>query len=590
MGINIRKKLREIPKQTHDTLEAFKNYWAQFTDKQKNLILASGLGIFGIIVWLQYGVFEFPLTNDMGIYLSGGKELLAGNVPYVAVFDVKPPMTFFASAISLSFFTNLLGLSPIFAIRIVMLLFGGGTVFFTYLFIYCLSNDRIHAIFSTIILLSFTGLGWTALSGRPKMLMVFFTIVCLYALVRKKWFIAGILGSLSALTWQPGAILPIVVILYALTDKQQRKTQFLRSALGAALPIVAVTLFFFVMGGLQELMSQTVLFTVVFKETVHWGFNTATNLLIYSIVYHYGTEILFFIAALLGFIFFTYGWRKTLINFKHPLLFFYLAFIPLALYSLYDFQGLWDLVPLLPFVSFFAAYFLLTLGKKIASFIQRKTKRPSHKIKTGVIASIIILSSLYGIVPILGEPQPVLKNIVDEISAKERGDQINQNIYNEGLIPAIPLIIEDVGIVRLITMLFFTTKRPDITSDEQMSMAAQVDVNSNPGERLLFIATPEILCLTHAKNFNRYILYPADILYMQGAGELTSFQEKVIAEQPSLIIVFKKEHVGDISTNISDFYIPQELTLLEFIADEYEIIMQTKNYGLLKNSVNLTFP
>jgi len=189
MGINIRKKLRAIPKQIHDTLEAFKNYWNQFTDKQKNLILASGVSIFAIVVWLQYGVFEFPLTNDMGIYLSGGKELLEGNVPYVAVFDVKPPMTFFVSAISLSFFTNLLGLSPIFAIRIVMLLFGGGTVFFTYLLIYHLSNDRIHAIFSSIILLSFTGLGWTALSGSPKMIMVFFTIVSIYALVRKKWFI-----------------------------------------------------------------------------------------------------------------------------------------------------------------------------------------------------------------------------------------------------------------------------------------------------------------------------------------------------------------------------------------------------------------
>ncbi len=566
-----------------DTLEAFKNYWNQFTDKQKNLILASGVGIFAIVVWLQYGVFEFPLTNDMGIYLSGGKELLEGNVPYVAVFDVKPPMTFFVSAISLSFFTNLLGLSPIFAIRIVMLLFGGGTVFFTYLLIYHLSNDRMHAIFSSIILLSFTGLGWTALSGRPKMLMVFFTVACLYSLVRKKWFIAGILGSLSALAWQPGAILPIVVILYALTDKQQRKIQFLRSALGTALPIVAVTIFFFIMGGLQELISQTVLFTVTFKETVHWGFNTATNLLIYSIVYHYGTELLFFIAALLGFIFFTYRWRKTLINFKHPLLFFYLAFVPLALYSLYDFQGLWDLVPLLPFVSFFTAYFLLRLGKKIASYIQRKTKRSCHKIKTGVIASVIILSSLYGIVPILGEPQPVLKNIVDEISAKGRGDQINQTIYNEGLILAIPMIIEDVGILRLVAMLFFTTKSPGMNSDEQMNMAAQVDANSNPGERLLFIATPEILCLTHAKNFNRYVLYPADILYMRGAGELTSFQEKVIAEKPSLIIVVKKEHVGDTSTNISDFYIPQELGLLEFIADEYEMIMQTKNYGLLKN-------
>jgi hypothetical protein len=463
-----------------------------------------------------------------------------------------------------------------------MLLFGSGTVFFTYLLAFHIFKDRIHAILSSIILISFTGFGWAALSGRPKILMVFFSVACLYALIRKKWCIAGILGSLSALTWQPGAILPLVVILYSLMDKQERKKQLIRSIIGAALPLVIVVAFFFIMGGLQEMINQTVLFTVTFKKATHWGFDSATNILIYSLVYHYGTEILFFIAGFIGFIIFTFKKRKTLMDLKNPLPFIFLSFIPLMLYSLYDFQGLFDAVPLLPFVALFASYFLLKFGKKISGLLQHRTKLFHKKTITYVAAIIIILSSFYGILPILGESEPVMKNIIDEFSSKEKSDQINKIIINEGLLPAIPLIVEDVGILRIIKLLFFTTKNPGKTYQEQIDLAAQIDANSNPDERLLFIANPDILCLSHRKNFDRYILYPADILYMNGTGELTSYREKVISEQPSLIVVNRKQNSDNNSVNITGLNIPQELGLTEFIIEEYEKIWQTANHVLFK--------
>jgi len=582
MGINIRKKLRAIPKQIHDTLEAFKNYWNQFTDKQKNLILATSLGVIGIIVWSLYGVFEFPLNNDMGIYLYGGKELLEGNIPYVAVFDVKPPLTFIVSAFGLLFLNSTFQLSPILVSRIVMLLFGAGTIFFVYLLVYHLLKNRTYAILTGIILISFTGMGWAAISGRPKTLMVFFSISCLYMLIRKKWLISGILGSLSALAWQPGALLPLVVILYSLTDKQNRKEQLLKSIIGAALPFIVVILFFYIMGGLNEFINQSLLFIITFKGSLHWGFQRATTTFTYSIFYYYGTEILFFILAILGFIIFSYKNRKILINLKNPLPFIYLFFIPLGFYSLYDFQGLWDLVPLLPFIALFASYFLIKLAKKIGNLIQNKTRYKSKKTTTYVTAIIIILSAFYGITPILGEPQPVLKNITDKISEKGDLGQLYQMTNNGNLIGAMSIIIEDIGFLQTIKMLFFTIKSPGITYDEQIEMAEYIQANSDPSQRLLFIGVPDLLSISNRKNFNRYVLYPADVLYMQVNGELASYRQNVINEKPPLIISGNRSRTYNATTTIFDFYLPKELELSEFIYEEYEIGKQSKNYIIFK--------
>jgi len=518
----------------------------------------------------------------MGIYLYGARELLDGNIPYVNIFEVKPPLTFFIPAGGFLVFSKLLGLSYILASRITMLLFGGGTVFFTYLLAYHLFKNRFQALLSAIILLTFTVFGWAALSGRIKIIMTFFAISCLYALIRKKWFTAGLLSSLSALTWQPGAILPLAVIIYAFTNKEQRKQQLINSILGAALPLIIVAIFFLIMGGLTETINQTILFTITFKSSLHWGVFSGVNNFIYSLIYFYGTEILFFLAGFLGLIIFIYKKSKDMINLQNPIPFIFLPFIILMLYSLYDFQSWHDAIPLLPFIAIFASYYLIKLSKIISNFIQQKSKFKGTKTITYVTVIILLLSSFYGLFPILREPEPVREKIIDEITEKGDAGQVGQMIVEGNFIGAFPTIIEDIGFLQLIDMLFFIIKDPGITLEEQIEFAEYIEDNSNADQRLLFVAVPDIMFLSNRRNFNRYILYPVDRLYLEETGELASYQEQVMEEKPPLIIVKKQSNVEDNTSNIEDFIIPSELGLSEFINEEYEIIKQTKIYGLFK--------
>jgi hypothetical protein len=174
----------------------------------------------------------------------------------------------------------------------------------------------------------------------------------------------------------------------------------------------------------------------------------------------------------------------------------------------------------------------------------------------------------------------VLKNTTDEISEKGDLEQLNQMISNGNLIGAMSITIEDVGCLQTIKMLFFTIKNPGITYDEQIEMAEYIQANSDPSQRLLFIGVPELLSISNRKNFDRYVLYSADVLYMQVTGELTSYRQKVIDEKPPLII--GRNCSSRIDINVKDLCLWSELELFEFVNEEYEKIMQTKNYVVLQ--------
>ena len=78
-------------------------------------------------------------------------------------------------------------------------------------------------------------------------------------------------------------------------------------------------------------------------------------------------------------------------------------------------------------------------------------------------------------------------------------------------------------------MLFFTIKDPGLTLGEQIEFAEYVEANSNQDQRLLFVAIPDIIFLSNRRNFNRYILYPVDILYLEKTGELVPEGSKKVA-------------------------------------------------------------
>ncbi len=95
---------------------------------KNDLVIASILGVLSVLSILLFGMLKGPLTTDGGLFLYGGQELLSGHLPYVHFNTLKPPLIYFFSAFSVSFFHNLLGLSLSMVAKIPMILIGFGTV------------------------------------------------------------------------------------------------------------------------------------------------------------------------------------------------------------------------------------------------------------------------------------------------------------------------------------------------------------------------------------------------------------------------------------------------------------------------------
>jgi len=218
------------------------------------------LGVASIFTFLQYGIFIQPISPDMGFFLYRGQEILRGYLPYISQYDVKTPLTFFLCA-GVIFFSRLLGLSQLLAYRTLMVSLGSGTVVLTYLTARSGFEDEKIGFFSGIILMSFTFFGKLSLAGRPKIPMIFFGMLSLYLIHKRKWILAGSTASLSFLTWQPGGtfLLTAFLFIYLMEKKKNRRLESIKLLIGFFLPLSIFLVYFSLHGGFREMIDQVFL-------------------------------------------------------------------------------------------------------------------------------------------------------------------------------------------------------------------------------------------------------------------------------------------------------------------------------------------
>lgn len=151
------------------------------------------------------------LSADAALYQHGGWYITVGGVPYVDIFDVKPPVAFELPAI-LALLTGgdptLLYAASVFttgaaAVAVVALV---GTL------VYDLTDDHWAALCAEVAVLAFSVLFWYPAKGfRPKLFVLAFGLGSLVLARRCRTASAGTLAALAAGTWQLGAFFPLAV-------------------------------------------------------------------------------------------------------------------------------------------------------------------------------------------------------------------------------------------------------------------------------------------------------------------------------------------------------------------------------------------
>ena len=159
--------------------------------KDKYFLIFLGVILLFLIINISQIGFKF---SDENIYFYMGKLILQGQLPYQDFFFASPPLQIIIIAGFLTLFGSkiiLLKLLPIFASII------------SSIFIFIILKKRfssLHGLLaSTLYLFSFVVLTTTDHSTGIHLATMFLVIGC-YLIYEKKYFLAGILVSLSLLT------------------------------------------------------------------------------------------------------------------------------------------------------------------------------------------------------------------------------------------------------------------------------------------------------------------------------------------------------------------------------------------------------
>ncbi len=365
------------------------------------LIFALSLAVYGL-----YG-FRGELTRDQAIYMYSGQRLTQGVLPYVSIFDHKGPLALMLTAPGV-WLAQTLEWDDLLMARLLFLGFAGLTV----ALIYRLGEGLLGArtgLFAALTCLGFVNVARNAASGpHPKTAMLLFETLSLLCMVQRRWFWAGVAGSLAGLIWQPAAVFAVTtLILAAVHPRGARRRAVALTGLGIGLPVIAVAAVFAARGALPAMLDGAVLFNLRYLD--RWPGSLAAQAInvIGDILAGYRMMVLPIGIGLfmMGVI---YIWRRL----QHPSAWETLTrdpFSPLFLslpvpvaWSVVDFQGPPDLYIFLPFVALGFARFLDLAASHIAAVhvpgAQSRNAQRASTLVTAGLSAVLVAGAVAGVV------------------------------------------------------------------------------------------------------------------------------------------------------------------------------------------------
>jgi hypothetical protein len=454
---------------------------ARIPPERRALLLALGGGavafLIAVVLFTQFSI-NGNFWRDEAIYAYGGQQLADGVPVYSGIFHPKPPLpTFLTAAGALS--ARAVGKNDLTAMRAEFFVFALLTVVAVYVLGLLLWRSTLAALAAAVVFASFQGFAQDALAGpdakTPGILLM---VVSLALLVRRRWFLAGIAGSLAFLDWQPLGICAAAAVLAALLvsepENEPRWKRGARALGGVAIPLVATVLFLLIDGGLSRFIEASFTFpaTGLRRGDVTLGGNIDT--IVRVVNDHYGNTRVLFWGGLILLV------AAALVAAKRFAAYVVLGtFVAFVAASVYDFQGYPDLFPLLPYAA-------LGIGGAVAVVAPRVAGLWPRRIAAGLaLAAVAVLAGL---------------SVHWFSGARDAGP----SLYKE------------------------------------RAQAAKIQRLLGPGERLYALGDPTLLVLTHRRNPTRYIYLGSGVDHWavkHEFGSLAGWQAQIRAVDPPIVVM-----------------------------------------------------
>ena len=427
------------------------------------------------------------LTRDESIYAYGGQQLADGVPFYASIFDPKTPLSAMLAGVAV-IGGRAVGAGDVHSIRIAFFMFACLAVAAMFLLGLWLWGSPLAGAVSAATFASFRVFAADALGGPDaKTPGVFLAVVSMALLVRRHWFWGAFAGSLAFLVWQPLGIYAAVAVAAALltSDREQKWSSARQALAGAAIPVVAITLYYWLAGALPDFYEAAFHFSLTGVERGPETLADRLARIVRAVNDHSGgAGVLFWsgLVALVGLLVLRLarGRSDLRLAVKEPYVSIVLAsFVPLAAFSMSDFQGYADLYPVLPYAA-------LGLGGAAGLSVSRigdvRLRHVATAASLAAVAALVTYSwSSYS------RPQP-----------RETG---------------------------LVT---------------QRAKASALERVLEPGETLYALGDPTPLVLTGRRNPSRYIYLSSGVSYWVIAhtpGGLEGWRAQIRASDPAMIVM-----------------------------------------------------
>jgi hypothetical protein len=294
------------------------------------------------------------MRRDEAVYAYGGQQLADGVPPYVSIFDPKTPLaTFLAGAGGL--LARALHADGVHTMRIVFGVLACLAVGAVYVLATRLWESPLAGLVAAVVMASFEGFAVDALGGPDaKTPGIFLGVLAMALLVRRRWSWGAAAGSLAFLAWQPLGVYAVAAVACAgLAGEGGRRLRRMGQALaGAAVPVVAMALWFWLQGALGAFAEAAVTFPLVGITRGPETFGTRVDRILATVDGDYGrTRVLFWAGLVAALALLAVRLRRAGARSDPYAVVVVATLLALAGFSLTDFQGYPDLYPLLPYAA-----------------------------------------------------------------------------------------------------------------------------------------------------------------------------------------------------------------------------------------------
>jgi hypothetical protein len=342
--------------------------------------------VLAAISFLPFQFWKQPSIGDRANWDYFAQVIARGGIPYRDVVNIKSPLSAYIGA-AVIILAHPFALRDIFAIRIVYLLLAALTVGFTFLVANDYFKSRRVAVLAAAIMMAFNLFGADNSGGvQPKTPMILFGLTSLWAIQKDKPFLAGLVGMLSALSWQPGFLfVGVAVLAFSRYLTGWRDLKATKVIAGAAVPLTVFLAYFWLKGALADVYWWNIDYNLTVDAPR--GLRTVPEILdrfARLLKGPFRSEAIYFLLSALGF-----GIacgrevksamkesRRLIENApRHAVMIAPLVYFGFCMINL---QGAADVIPLLPFVAICGALCIVCALDWALDLLLRAKPRPAR--------------------------------------------------------------------------------------------------------------------------------------------------------------------------------------------------------------------